>query len=178
MVLKWVRHFTPCVYVRMFTLYIRMWPDLEEGVLYSHPILQLSRGRTSCVVKLMHQNLLWHKFKDVKMFLQNCSLFTVGVHPFKVEKLDASTKPLFTNLVTYYIPLEQPWRFQFWCHEHSGCCWSYSHTLFSSIQFPHDISHHFLILPIASMLQYLWALATYTTHLCMNQRIINWSRQE
>ena len=54
----------------------------------------------------MHQNLLWHKLKDVKMFLQNfraVACLQLELHPFKVEKLDASIRPLFANPVTNLI---------------------------------------------------------------------------
>ena len=54
-----------------------MHTGFAKKAMYSHPILQLLRGITLCVVKLMHQNLLSHMFKDVKTFFKTiaCSQF-------------------------------------------------------------------------------------------------------
>ena len=68
------------------TLAIAVWPELEMGVLYSHPIFELW-SITLRVVELMTQNLDPHKINDRKALYKNQTMVQsqVELQSCKVE---------------------------------------------------------------------------------------------
>ena len=78
-------------------------PD-QKLVLSKHPILQLCRGKTSFISKLLGWKFQCCKCNDRTVLLLNFKAVDqtqAELHSLKVEKLDVYARPLFTNSVTY-----------------------------------------------------------------------------
>jgi len=82
-----------------------MLPDLQKGVLYTHPILQLCKSITQCVVKQLSSNLVTMLSNVVQFIPQNFEAIAVlqaELCLVKVEKLDACIKPFCKSDHIYY----------------------------------------------------------------------------
>ena len=82
-----------------------MWPNLQNLVLYTHPILRLWRDITF-FSELSGQKFQSYQCNDRTVLLPNFKAIgqtQAELYSLKVEELDACTRPLFTNSVTYVV---------------------------------------------------------------------------
>ena len=77
-----------------------MWPNLQKGVLYTRPIVQLWRGITSFASKLLNWNFQYYKYNDRRVLLPNFK--AVGptqteLHPLKAETSGACINGVYMD---------------------------------------------------------------------------------
>lgn len=79
--------------------------DLRKGSSTSIQFCNFQKSITLYVVKVIHQNLLWHKFKNVKIFLQNFRAVALSQLELHHYKLKISTVSLRVSLRHHPLPV-------------------------------------------------------------------------